>query len=437
MKFTVKSIPRLQLPEGKTDHIEWDDDLPGFGIRLRQGGSRSWVFQYALGQKQRRMSIGSATGIPLVKAREIASELHAKVRLGNDPAGQKVEDRQKAAETFEAIGRLWLARKKENLRPGSYRHLERHVLKYGKPLYGLQLASLGRRTIGSTLETVGSRNGKVAANRMQATLSEFFTWAWGEGYVDKNPLAGREAFGEKARERVLEDKELAEIWRHAGDDHYGSILKLLMLTGQRADEMASLRRSEIGKADVKEARLGDVKLPAFRVDAIELPPERTKNKRRHIIPLSKPVLAILNKQPQRLGDDGNVRDLIFGVGQQGFSGWSRCKKRLDERIHDARLKAWEEADGRGEKPAPMRHWTPHDLRRTMVTVMNDRLNVLPHVVECTVNHVSSAQSGKSGVSGTYNYAIYLRERVEALKLWSDHIMALVGANVVSLRRATP
>jgi len=93
-----------------------------------------------------------------------------------------------------------------------------------------------------------------------------------------------------------------------------------MLTGQRADEMASLRRSEIGKADVKEACLGDVKLPAFTVDAIELPPERTKNRRRHIIPLSKPVLAILNRQPQRVGDDGNVRDLIFGIGQQGFFG---------------------------------------------------------------------------------------------------------------------
>src|SRR6267154_6310934 len=93
MRLTIKSTSALELPPGKTDHIEWDDDLPGFGIRLREGGSRNWVFQYALGQKQRRMSIGSAkaNGLPLVKARETATELHAKVRLGQDPAGQKVE----------------------------------------------------------------------------------------------------------------------------------------------------------------------------------------------------------------------------------------------------------------------------------------------------------------------------------------------------------
>jgi integrase len=185
---------------------------------------------------------------------------------------------------------------------------------------------------------------------------------------------------------------------------------------------------------VKEGRIGDVKLPAFVIDAIELPEDRTKNKRPHVVPLSKPALAILEAWPSRMSDTGKVRDLVFGIGERGFSGWSKSKERLDQRLLDARMKAWEEAGGQGEKPGPMPHWTHHDLRRTMATIMNDRLGIAPHVVEAILNHVSSHQSGKSGVAGVYNKALYLRERAEALRLWADHIMALVGANVVPMRR---
>jgi integrase len=439
MKFTTKSIASLHLPNGKTDHIEWDDDLPGFGIRLREGGSRNWVFQYALGQKQRRMSIGSAkaSGLPLVKARETASELHAKVRLGQDPAGQKAEGQQRAVETFEAIGQKFLAFQNGNLRPDSYRHVERHILDYAKPLHGLQLAGLNRRTISPVIDAVAARGAKVTANRFRATLSHFFTWSMEKGYIDANPLIGMTAFDEKPRERTLTDGELREVWDQAGDDHYGSIVKLLMLTGQRADEMAALGRSEIGKVEVPKARINGVDLPAFVIDAIELPPERTKNKRPHIVPLSAPAKAIIEKHPRRVNEDGKLRDLVFGIGDGGFSGWSRCKERLDERILEARVKAWEEAGSQGEKPPPLPHWTHHDLRRTADTVMNDRLGIAPHVVEAILNHVSSHKSGKSGVAGVYNKALYLRERTEALRLWADHIMALIGANVVPIRQAAP
>jgi integrase len=447
MKLTAKTIDAVQLPAGKKDHFEWDDDLPGFGLRIREGGSRGWVFQYTLGKKQRRMSLGAATAescktikgkdgeLVQIGIRERVAQLQARVKLGQDPAGEKAESREHAAETFEAIGREWLTRKKEKLRPGSYRHLERHILTYAKRLHELNLAGLSRRTIDAAIEAAASNSGKVSANRMQATLHEFFTWAMGKGYIGQNPLIGREAFDEKPRDRVLTDDELREIWEAAGDDHYGSVIKLLMLLGQRADEIASLRRSEIGKAEVKEVRIGDVRLSAFTIDAIDLPPERTKNKRRHIIPLTKLALAILEEQPVRVDDDGKVRDLVFGIGQQGFSGWSRSKQRLDERIHAARTAAWKERGRQGDKPPPLPAWVHHTLRHTMVTVMNDRLGVLPHVVEAVVGHVSSAASGKAGVAGTYNHAVYLRERVEALKLWGDHIQALVGENVIPLRAA--
>jgi len=127
VKLTAKSIHTLKLSAGKTDQLFWDDDIPGLGLRLRAGGSRNWVFQYALGEKQRRLSLGTATdesfktvrqrddkGDEIVKLgiREQAAQLHARVKLGQDPAGDKTKSRKRASDTFEAIAKKYLAAKK-------------------------------------------------------------------------------------------------------------------------------------------------------------------------------------------------------------------------------------------------------------------------------------------------------------------------------------
>jgi integrase len=477
MKLTSKGIRGLELAPGKTDQLFWDDDLPGFGLRLRAGGSRNWVFQYALGEKQRRLSLGAASdeSFKAVKGadgkvvklgiREQAAQLHAKVKLGQDPAGDKTESRKRASDTFEAIAKKYLAAKKASTRPGTYEETERHILKHAKPLHGLQVVKISRRDISTLIGTIKENSGPVAANRVRSTLSDYFSWAMSEGIdgLESNPVLNTNKYEEFSRERVLDDLELRVIWKHAGDDHYGSIVKLLMLNGQRADEMAGLRRHEIGGAIVPEKRITDtIRLPSFSVDAIELPGERTKNKRPHIIPLAAAAAAILAQQPQRVQSDGNLREFVFGLGQQGFSGWSRCKERLDGRVFKelreiatkendhkllARLVKVENlreqiARAKGNEKKALRKqldaiwWKHHDLRRTMDTIMNDRLGVLPHVVEAICNRVSSQSSGKKGVAGVYNKALYLRERVEALNLWADHLLAIVEGrenNVVSLR----
>ena len=474
MKLTERNIRSLQLPRGKTDHLEWDDEIPGFGIRLRAGGSRNWVFQYALGDKHRRMSLGTTTpesfktikqGNEIIKLgiREQAAQLYAKVKLGQDPAGEKTENRKRASDTFEAISAKYLLAKKESIRSSSYRETERHILKHSKPLNGLQVANITRRDIATLVGTIKDNSGPVAANRVRSTLSDFFSWAMSEGIdgVENNPVTSTNKYVEFSRERVLEDRELRAIWKHAGDDHYGSILKLLMLTGQRADEMASLRWTELTVTTVPEKRVTDtIKLPQINVSAIELPAERTKNKRPHIVPLSPRADEILSAQQRRVDGDGKLREFVFGIGQRGFSGWSRCKDRLDARVFKElrevaehhkdqkllarllkveELKAQIEKTKGAEKKALSKQlnriwWTHHDLRRTMDTVMNDRLGVLPHVVEAVLNHVSGS---KAGVSGVYNRAVYLRERTDALNLWADHLLSIFEDrnNVTSLRRA--
>jgi integrase len=431
MKLTAKVIRGLQLPDGKSDHLFWDDEIPGFGLRVRAGGSRSFVFQYALGDKQRRLSLGAATQESFAKhkdepgIREKAAQLHAKVKLGQDPAGDKTDARKRASDTFETIAKRFLAAKKAELRPGSYDQIRRHIETYAKTLNGLHMAKISRRDIATAIGAVKNNSGAVTSNRVRSTLSALFSWAMSEGIdgIEGNPVAGTNKSEERARERVLKDHELRAIWKHAGDDHYGAIIRLLMLTGQRADEIASLQWSEITEVTVPAKRITDtVVLVQFTIKAMELPAERTKNKRPHIIPLSDSAAEILAAQPRRADDDGKLRELVFGVGQQGFSGWSRCKERLDERIAK-------------DLGAPLDHWTPHDLRRTASTLMNDRLGVLPHVVEAILNHVGGA---KAGVAGVYNKALYLRERVEALNLWADHLTAIVEgqeSNVTPLKRA--
>jgi len=395
MRLTAKAVD-LPLPNGKLDHIEFDDDIPGFGLRIREGGSRTWVFQYKIGGKQRRMVLGRATAIKAEKARAIAGEYHEQVGRGRDPAGEKAVRKVQAADTLDELVRRYLEVKKDELRPRSYAEVARHLEVYAKPLHRLPLTSVDRTIVSDRLNQVAKDSGAVTANRARASMSAMFVWGMTEGLVDKNPVISTRKREEKSRDRWLTDAELKVIWNSVDDDHYGAIIKLLMLTGQRANEIAGLRWSEID----------------FDRGVILLPAERTKNGRAHQVPMSGTVIEILEAQPRTEG-----RDLVFGYGAGPFSGWSKAKEALDAAI--------------GDRIAT--HWVPHDLRRTAATRMAD-LGVQPHVIEAVLNHVSGH---KANVAGIYNRAMYAKEKAEALTLWADHIAAVLAdrkSNIAPLKR---
>ena len=228
---------------------------------------------------------------------------------------------------------------------------------------------------------------------MRASLCAFFGWVIREGIrlPEGNVAAYTNKREEKSRDRVLSDGELKTIWKACADDDYGAVLKLLILTGQRASEIAELRWDEVHD------------------EQIVLPAERTKNGRSHIIPLSEAAAAIIAKFPQ--GD----RRHVFGRDDTGFQGWAKAKERIDALI-------------------ALPHWTVHDLRRTAATRMAE-LGVQSHIIEAVLNHVSGH---KSGVAGIYNRAQYDREKRQALDLWAEHIRTLLegrAATVVPMRRA--
>jgi Arm DNA-binding domain len=116
MKLTRTTHKTLTLPEGKLDHIYFDDDVPGFGLRLRAGGSARYIVQYDVGTITRRITIGSPKLVDVVKARDIAKDILAKVRLGGDPAQDKRTARRALAETLGAIVPRYLSHKRDKVR---------------------------------------------------------------------------------------------------------------------------------------------------------------------------------------------------------------------------------------------------------------------------------------------------------------------------------
>jgi integrase len=388
MKLTKINIAKVVVPPGKTEIIQFDDDVPGFGLRIRVGGSATWIFQYRQGNKQRRLSLGSAAAIPAQNARTRATELHARVRLGEDPAGQKIESRTRAVETLGSILRPFLLVKKAALKPRSYEQVERHLLMHAKRLHGLQTTAIDRRTVAALLTELAANNGAGLANSVRASLSAFFSWAMREGLADSNPIIGtNKAVTKGARDRVLTDDELRLIWNALPDSDYGDIMRLLALTGQRREEIGSLRWREID----------------FDKAVIALPAERTKNGRPHDVALSPAALAILKARPHRVG-----RDLVFGTGANGYLGWSNYKLLLDARI---------------ATKGTVSPWRLHDLRRTVSTQMHDALGIPPHIVEAVLNHISGH---RAGVAGTYNRALYAKDKAVALARWAEHLGAIVS-----------
>jgi integrase len=381
MKLTTASIKQLVLPPGVADRIFFDDDIGGFGVRLRAGGSASYVVQYDLGGKSRRVTLGPTALLDQGVARAKAKDLLAQVRLGGDPAADKRMRRAQAAETFGAQLRRYLTAHQQDWRPQSFKQVERRLFKLARPLHPLPLTSIDRRTISNLIATIADSNGPTAATNAHGTLSGYFSWLIGEGLLDQNPmLHANKPKPQPGRDRVLTADELRALWASLDDDDYSDIVKLLTYTGAR--------RGEIGDLLWDEVKLNDA--------VIELPAARMKNGRPHVIPLSQPALAILSKRQR------NGRDHVFGRGKSGFQGWSRARKALDEAIA-------------GER------WVLHDLRRLVSTVMHDKLGIAPHVVERCLAHVGH----QSGVAGTYNKAEYIVEKRRALERWAEWVDGVV------------
>jgi integrase len=406
-----------------------DGGCPGLYFVIQSSGHRSWALRFRRpGGKPAKLTLGvldasssEAESVPvlgqpltLASARRLAAEIGHQRALGRDVVAeydasrrrQRSEFETRAKNTFAAAARDFVeqyASKKtrrwretarllglkstpeglEVIRGGlAARWADKPVAAIdGHDIFGL--VDETRRSGVPGLERRSDGPTEARARVMLACLSKMFGWLVQRRQVETNPCASvHRPDASRPRDRTLTDAEIVKFWWAADVERkeFSVLLKLLLLTGCRLNEVAGMRRGELSEDGASWS----------------LPGDRTKNKRPHVVPLAPLARELLATLP----GDG---ELVFTTtGRSPVSGWSKIKDRLN----------------RAMSVPP---WRLHDLRRTAATGMAE-IGVAPHIVEAALNHVSGA---KAGVAGTYNRAAYAAEKKAALERWAQHVEGLV------------
>lgn len=370
------------LPSPKADTVYWDATTPGFGVKVTPKGRKVFVVLYrtgGAGSKLRKYTIGPYGRVTLHQARVAAQRVFAARLEGRDPAGEKREARGRVvADRVDDLLEAFIAQRvSQNRSAGEISRLLRREV--GKPWAGRSIHEISKRDVVEVVSAIEQRGAPVAANKALKSIKTFLSWCVGRAVLDRSPAEGVPLPAkEVARDRVLNDHELAQIILAARKmgGHYGGIIELLALTGQRREEVARLRWEELDLAN--------------RIWT--LPKSRTKNNKEHVVHLSVQSMDVLKRVEK-------TQDFVFSVAaNKAFRQFSRAKRTLD-------------------RLCGITGWRLHDLRRTCVSGMA-RLGIAPHVADKILNH----QAGTiSGVAAVYQRHEFLSERREALDLWAAHV----------------
>jgi len=287
---------------------------------------------------------------------------------------------------------------------------------------------IGKGDVNRLLQGIVDNGAGSTANNVLAVLRRLFNWLIELDTITVSPCAGVKPPAPRVeRDHVLSDKHLALVWRGAEalGEPFGPFVQLLLLTGQRRDEVAEMRWSEL---DLEKATWS-------------LSRARVKNDTAHQVPLSDQAAAVLRKVKRILGRPDFVFTSRSRPGPSGrasdrvqtpISGFSKTKARLDAEI----LKlARKDAVAAGVEPVEVEGWVFHDLRRTVATGLQ-RLGVPVEVTEACLNHKSGKISGIARVYQRYDFA---SEKAAALAEWGtgvDRLLAgepLIGAKFAKLR----
>jgi integrase len=424
MKLTERKIERLAVEDGRKDRLVFDKAQRGLAVRVTATGGRNYLCQYSLHGHKWRVPLGACSAVALSKAREAAAAVMGDVAKGRNPAAERkdaataerarrVRNRLTLRVLIEDWNRLHLASRRPRYAAEAMRALHYALA----DLLDDAAEDLDRAAVVRALDALvrrrkrkegggaGKPKGVAMTSRTAAYGRAAFAWAMKRGAVHTNPFADLPlAKNVGKRERVLSDQEIAEIWRAAGDATwpYGTIVRLLILTGQRRGEVAGMTWGEISE----------------NLAMWTLPGERTKNGAAHTVPLSTVACDLLRAAlPEDTNEPLASGEFVLpGAIGTPFAGWSKAKRALDKAINDARAIA---AKAAGRTPAPLALWSLHDLRRTVATGLQ-RLGVRLEVTEAVLNHISGSRGGIAGVYQRHDWAA---EKRAALDAWAARVVA--------------
>jgi integrase len=359
-----------------------DDMLRGHYLIVQPSGVKSWAIRYRHHGISRKYTIGTFPRFDLKTARERARDALRSVEEGRDPANEKAES--KKVRTAEELCREFIDNHcKHNNRSSTVYLVELALQNHVLPAWrGRVVTDITRDDIKSLLRKIAVET-PAAANRLHAIIRKMFNYAFDEGLVKESPCVRiAQITKHEDRDRVLSDSELRSIWIAADQVGYpfGSVVKVLVLTGQRRNEVAEMRWSEL------DLDRGIWTLPAARC----------KNGKSHEVQLAPQVVKILRSVPR-------MSDYVFSYdgGHSPLTMSSNLKDRIDV-------------------SAKVEDWRLHDLRRSAASGMA-KLGIGPHIIDKILNHTNGAVRG---VAAIYNRHDYGDERRKALATWADHIYSL-------------
>lgn len=380
IKFTDVWLQKLPLPSGTEAHYG-DASCPGLSLKHTANGVKSFRFAFRLGKRTGTITLGKYPDTNLRVARDEANKLRGLVAAGVDPRLLKKEKLKKADLTVAAMIDTFVekyARPKNK----SWKQAEANLRLYLAPTLGMRaIDDVRRADIHAILDDLMAQEKGTTANRALAHIKKYFGWLVERDLLEHSPADRiKRPFNETPRDRYLTDDELRAIWRtsEAISAPYSAWLRLSILLGQREQETASMTRSQIIDAGWR------------------LTTKDAKNKREHLVPLSRQARAIVD---QLLKTEGEFLLKSGRIGDSPINGFSKAKEQID-------------------KLSGVTDWKFHDLRAAVISNLG-RLKYDRNLVMKIVNHKDS------GVTAGYDRFAYLDEKREALQAWADFLDEIV------------
>jgi integrase len=382
-KLTDARVKNAKPPHTGTAEW-WDSVVPGLALRVSYGGTRSFTVTTRINGRQRRFKVGKYPTVSLSEARRQARDILDNAEQGIDPREAERQQQREAElaanSTFDRVAERYIEeyakpRKRTWLR--DKQQIDKDLLPYW---HGVPLANITRADVRKVLKDKHAQH-PIQANRLLALVRKLFNWCLENDLIDASPAAQIKPLSpERERDRVLSEAEVRKLWSvfEAMGYPYGRLFQMLLLTGQRRSEVATMRWSEIDRDNA----------------VWTIPGERTKNGKSHQVPLPDLAFAILDAVPLV------SEEYVFAGPQNGnpVQSYTKAKDRADAR-------------------AGVEDWVLHDLRRTCGTYMAT-LGVRPETVSRVMNHT------EGGITRLYNRYSYLAEKREALETWAAELQRI-------------